>query len=210
MIRYQRRQVVLRGATLFIVVAGLLLLPSALADATIGPTSEHLPAPAMKDRAPHLAVLSFGQRGPVKWVMRAFRGPGSAGGKTPCIEEVDLIYRGITSGRDCGPLAPPAKEPIRTEFSASLPAGVNGRKVNLSIFGMIFGMKVSKVVLDLSSGPPVTRRTHIFTAWRAKKVHMRQFRFIAFNLARKACVVEITGLNADGDTVLQTAPEPCL
>lgn len=160
-------------------------------------------------RSEHFARLASGQRGAVKWAIFTFRGPGTEGGSNPCIEEIDQIYRGFTSGTDCGPFAPPADEPTRTEFSTVLPTGKRGVEVPITIVGMVFGKRVRQVRLTMNSGPDVVRQARLLSATQAEKAHVRQFRFLAFDLGRRACVEAVTAFDAGGHEVLSTPRESC-
>lgn len=160
-------------------------------------------------RRDHFARLGSGQRGAVKWTMFTFRGADAHGGASPCIEEVDQIYRGFTSGTDCGPFAPPADEPARTEFSTSLPAGKRGVEVPITIIGMLFDQKVRSVRLAMNDGSTVVRHTRLLTPDQARKARVRQFRYIAFDLGRRACVESVEAFDSHDREVLSTPREPC-
>lgn len=160
-------------------------------------------------QAPVALQLGSGRRGAVKWAIWAFRGQGPRGAVRPCIEEFDQVYRGITSGTDCGSLAPPAAEPARTEFSASLPAGKRAVRVSITVIGMTFARRVHKVRLKMNSGPDVIRTPELLSRRRAAIARVRPFRYLAFALGREACVEAITAFDARGNEVLATRPEAC-
>lgn len=164
---------------------------------------------SQESRREHFAVLASGQRGAVKWTMFTFRGPGAKGGASPCIEEVDQIYRGFASGTDCAPFAPPGSEPARTEFSTSLPAGKRGVEVSITIIGMLFGQQVRQVRLTMNSGPDMVRHTRLLTTRQARRARVRPLRYLAFDLGRRACVEAVTAFDDGGREVLSTPREPC-
>lgn len=165
---------------------------------------------ARDGRAPRYVVLGRGRHGAVKWAILAFRRPGPGDAEAPCIKEIDQIYRGVTAAVACGAVAPPRKEPVRTEFSTVLPAGKYGREVPITVLGMTFATSVRSVKLRMYPGPDVLRETSLLQGRRAKVAGLLPFRYLAFALHRRSCVESITGFDQSGNQVLATPVERCI
>lgn len=161
------------------------------------------------------AVLGEGTVRQQRWGVYTFRGKGKAAGKRPCIELATLFYglghRGasFTSNSACGPLAPPAEQPVIEESGITVQKKVNGPTVSDTVIAMTVARSVIDVRLHLEPGPSQTKRTRLLSTRQAAKAHVQQFRYVAFGLARKECISAVTAFDETGTQLFETATRDC-
>lgn len=159
--------------------------------------------------AEHFAILGEGKVRQQYWGIYVSRGAGPNGASEPCIQEVTFDeFGGYSTGSECGALAPPGKWPVYT-LSRSSVGMPNGRRVESSIIGMTLAADVTRVKLDLNPGKDISLRTRLLNPAQARKARVEQFRYLAFGLARSACIAAVSGFGLDGETLFKTTRYSC-
>lgn len=165
------------------------------------------PGPATASASPTPVVLGEGKTRQLQWRISAVRiGQGSP--KRPCLIEQNLISGGYSQGVECGVPAPPGEDPLLTQFSASFDRRPGGKMVGATSMGLVFATDVERVSLDLVPGPGQTRRTRLLNSTQARKSGLAPFRYLAFGVARDACLERVTGFNSAGEQILNMQ-RPC-
>jgi hypothetical protein len=153
------------------------------------------------------AVLEEGVVNRRRWAIYAFSNDRPGSSRLPCIENVILRYEHgaiaiSNSAPSCGALAPPSKTPVTTEYVLTKVGGV--------VVGMMLGRSVARVKMHFSTGPGVNMRTKLLSSGQAMKARVRQFRYLAMGIARKACLEASEGVDQSGNTLFQTPPQECV
>lgn len=154
----------------------------------------------------HFATLGEGVVNGRRWAVFTFARDDPGAGQRPCIESVTLRYQhgliAITTGApSCGSLAPPRSVPVMTEYAFTNVGGL--------AIGMTVDPSVARIEFDFSTGPDVGVATKLLNPGQAKKAHVRQFRYVAVGLSRKACLEAFAGIGANGSTLFQASPREC-
>ncbi len=149
-----------------------------------------------------------------RWGAYVYRGYGREPGRTPCVE-VGALYFGsgrggsFQHGSECGPLAPPAEQPVLNESGFSTKSGSHGRTSSDTVIALAVGGAVVDVRLLLRGGQEIQRRTLLLSAKQASKANVTQFGYVVFAVSRKACVVSTTGYDAAGSVLFRSSPRSC-
>lgn len=155
------------------------------------------------------AVLGEGVVRTTRWGIYAYRPKGRNGAGRPCLEEVNLSFKGLYhDGASCGPLAPPAKMPVFT-LSGSSYQYEGHREVGEAVLGMALAPTVRRVMLELSPGPPVTRLTRQLSPRQAQKAEVEPFRYVTVTRPRDVCLRGVTAYDLAGNEVLSTPRNHC-
>jgi hypothetical protein len=160
---------------------------------------EHSSLSTAQDR---VVTLGDGSTRRLRWRISAFRGRGSSAGQ-PCLFEQNALFDGYSQAVECGSPAPPG-DPLFTQFSASWDRG--DEDVAATSFGLVFSVDVVRVTLDLVPGPSRTVRTRLLSTGQSKKSRLDQFRYLAFGVARDACLRRVIGFDGDGSEILNESP----
>lgn len=149
-----------------------------------------------------------------RWATYAYRGNGQGAGQMPCVEIGALYFGGgrggsFQHGSACGPLAPPAEEPILNESGFSIKSGPHSRASNDTVIAIAAGKAVVDVKLRLSGGREIQKRTLLLSSKQAGKANVAQFGYAVFAVGRKTCVKSATGYDAAGSILFRSSPRPC-
>lgn len=160
------------------------------------------------------AVMGKGRVRGTRWAAFVFRGtPKREGAKRPCVQVAHISANGMYGySSECGPLAPAQGSnvpPVYAFTGGSHRDRVGEPVVGESFIGMTFAPQVFNVQLGLSSGEHITRRTKVLSLRQSRKAHVRSFRYIALGLASDVCISHVTGLNAQGETVIDASTNEC-
>jgi hypothetical protein len=155
----------------------------------------------------HFARLGEGVVNRRRWAIYTFAKGRSASKGRPCIEEVGLRYEAgvlklTKSEASCGGLAPPQATPVTTENVLSNVPGV--------IVGMTLANSVKRVTLDFSNRSSLDTAARSLTSSQAAKARVRQFRYVAVGLVRKACLEDTKGFSSSGVQLFETTPLECV
>lgn len=160
------------------------------------------------------ASLGEGKVHGTRWAVYIFRGAAKReGGKRPCIDVAHISADGIYGySIECGPLAPAQGldvPPVLALTSGSHRNKAGAPVLGETFLGMTFASRVKEVRLDLNSGKSITRETSYLSARQSKKAHLVRFRYIVAGLALDACIRHITGVDGQGQTVIDADTEEC-
>lgn len=163
------------------------------------------------------AVLGEGTVRQMQWGAHVFRGHVRQAGLKPCIVMASFYY-GMSANDGgsfdpgtpkCGPLAPPDSRAVMASSGITVTKRLNGQPVTSNAMTLTFSPGVRSVKLQLHPGPSQTRRTKLLSSGQAEKAHVRQFRYLAFGIARSVCVVRVTGFDETGTEVFRGSPQLC-
>lgn len=148
-----------------------------------------------------------------RWAAYASRGTrADKGRKEPCLSVARITRFGEYGyAGQCGPLAPdgPGNAPVYVSISGSYDTKPGGKVIGESVNALSFKLSVEKVVLTLSTGETLTRRTKIFNSAQKAKTNLTGFRYLAIGMQRDACVISVTGFNHQGKVILQEDTSGC-
>lgn len=163
------------------------------------------------------AVLGEGVVRETQWGAYVFRGNGPKAGRTPCLVAA-LFHHGGANRRSglfvpgipqCGPLAPPAQEVAMANVGITIKKSLTGPTIVAKAVAMSFSPNVRMVRLQLMPGQSQTRRTRLLSTEQAEKAHVRPFRYVAFSIARDACIASVTGTDAVGAEIMHSSIKSC-
>lgn len=150
------------------------------------------------------AVLGEGAVRGLGWGAYVYRWQTPSGRPLVCIEEVNFSKSGlVSSGSECGDLAPPSRYPVFTLAATSS----NGK--GASVFALAVGADVTKVKLEFGPGPSQTRATELLSEAQAAKANVPPLRYVAFGLGRFVCLRALSGFDGAGAKVLSTPRVKC-
>jgi hypothetical protein len=150
------------------------------------------------------ATLGEGAVRTVGWGAYVYRWQTPNGRPLVCIEEANLSKSGLlSSGSECGELAPPSRYPIYTLAATSS----NGK--GASVFALAVGVEVTRVKLDFGPGPSQTRATKLLSEAQATKANVPRLRYLAFGLGRFVCLRGMSGFGSGGAKVVSTPHVKC-
>jgi hypothetical protein len=149
-----------------------------------------------------------------RWAAYAYRGDGREAGQMPCVEIGALYFGGgrggsFQHGSACGPLAPPAEQPILNESGFSIKSGPRSRASNDTVIAVAVGKPVVDVKLLLSGGREIQKRTLLLSSKQASKANVAQFGYVVFAVGRKACVISAMGYDAAGSVLFRSPQRSC-
>jgi hypothetical protein len=200
-----------------VILVGLLLgtgVPGGIASAGIS-----VPRPADHDQASsvqefplwmgvptrNFAVLNEGVVRQRRWGAYVYKAPGS---KVPCIEIGALYFGGrggaFQGGSACGPLAPPASDPLFNQSGFTIQKTIGGPNVSDTVIAVAVAANVARITVDLRPGPAQTRRTQRLSSRQSQKAKVPRLRYMALAVARKVCVAGIRGYDAGGSMLFES------
>lgn len=160
------------------------------------------------------AVVGEGRVRGTRWAAYVFRGASKReGGKRPCIDVAHIAANGAYGySTECGPLAPVQGPDVPPVFALSGGNHSNGAggPIGESLIGVTFAPQVVEVRFELDSDMSIARPTSYLSRRQSKKAHVRRFRYIAMGLAQDVCIKRVTGVDAQGRTVLDAATGECV
>lgn len=164
------------------------------------------------------AVLGTGTVQHMEWGAYVYRRLGEGAGQEPCVV-VASFYFGAPA-RDggglfnpgvgaCGAVAPPASEVVAASAGIVVRRKLGGKRIASKAIALTLSPDVRSVRLQLRPGPSRTLPTRLLSTQQASKAHVRQFSYVAFGLARRACVARVTGYDVSGAQIFDGSSRGC-
>jgi hypothetical protein len=153
---------------------------------------------------PH-AILLQGNSGSYKWRALTHRNSPAPGAKyRPCLD-VSIGHRPSSLRASeifvvCGSVTP---------FPDVLEAAVGTDKRRLTVIAMAYSQRVRMVLVDLGARGKRRIRLRLLSTSKARKVHVKKFRFAALALAGPLCIHRLVGFDAKGHMVIDDKQASC-
>lgn len=162
------------------------------------------------------AVLGKGVVRQRYWGVFAYRGRGQEGASHPCLH-IASAYAGnapgsdvmLQSGSNCGSLGPPSDAPLTKVSGFSVQRSLGSPLVSGSVLAFGFGTSIVRATIRMSDGFQRTLRTTLLNQGQAAKARVHPFRYLAFSVARKVCIVRVEGFDAAGRLSLSSPEADC-
>jgi hypothetical protein len=159
-------------------------------------------------------VLGKGRVRQSQWGAFAYRSRAGM----PCVVVASFFYGPNSGGNgvsylpgspDCGKPIPLGAQPLESSSGVIFRRDLDTPTVGAEALAMVFGKEVSRVKIGLRPGPSQGRRTQLLRPAQASKAGVQPFSYVAFSVARSVCVEQVTGFDAAGAQLFQTAPRLC-
>jgi hypothetical protein len=159
------------------------------------------------------AVVDEGTVRQRRWGVFAFRKPGADGGDHLCLN-IGTFYLGASgqgtfqTGEACS-LPTNDGGSVLNESGFSIQKQLDGPVASDTVVGAAVGAGVARVRLVLRPGPAQMRATRRLSIQQSRKARVHQFRYVAFGVARKACVQRLVGFDAQGKRLFAEDSRDC-
>ena len=151
--------------------------------------------------------LGGGVLNDVQWSTGAWRGAGRAAGQRPCLAigvVVPSLVPGLgwgTEGIECIRIRPTRPAMSTIQFPPE------GESPGMTVGIAAFEQNVHSAIIRYSDGVSLERKAVSLTPGRARRVHIRPFRYV--NIAVVGCPTWIEGMNQEGIVVSRGGLGPC-
>lgn len=160
------------------------------------------------------AFLDEGNVRQRRWAAYVFRPKGATDSRSSCIYVGSIYYGGGRGGVFSDDIAC-GRNDSSSQAAILVASGFSTKKsprrplVSDTVVGIGVPPKVTRVLVEIRPRPSQSRVTRMLSAKDAMKARVGQFRFVAFAVARRACVVSVAGYDSSGAQVLHPQAHSC-